>query len=116
MFRRFIWGTAQDYNQIKLTINGETVPAVDPLYYTKELQALKMSQSHIACTNKFSVDSLGISQRSWQISCENKHVFITARNPGRGSGGDILHREYIDQNEVFQYFEMIEKSSSWIPH
>lgn len=35
MFRRFITGTSSYYNQICLTINGEIIKAIDPLYYNK---------------------------------------------------------------------------------
>jgi len=103
MFRRFIWGTAQDYNQIKLTINGETVPAVDPLYYTKELTGFENEpKATLLATNTFSVD---IPEESPNAPGKS-HVKINMSllppeyTRERGSGGDTFAQaRYIDQNE-----------------
>jgi hypothetical protein len=38
-FRKFIWGTNRQFNQIKIWVNGRITPAFDPLFVTTELTA-----------------------------------------------------------------------------
>jgi hypothetical protein len=38
-FRKFIWGTNRQFNQIKIWVNGQITPAFDPLFVTTELTA-----------------------------------------------------------------------------
>lgn len=34
-FRKFLWGEAKGYEEIDITVNGEKVKAIDPLYFNK---------------------------------------------------------------------------------
>lgn len=103
MFRRFIWGTSQEYNQIKLTINGETVPAVDPLYYRKEFTGFEDEpKATLLPENTFSVD---IPEQSPNAPGKSEvRISMSLLPPEytreRQKGGDAFAKaRHIDKNE-----------------
>lgn len=103
-FRKFIWGTAKDYNDpISIQINGETVKAVDPLYVVKKGTGFD---------NEPPAKLLDPQVFPWVIPAEaeveqqrnditiNVSLLPDEYRRDSGKGGDSFAKErYIDRNE-----------------
>lgn len=103
MFRKFIWGTASDCQQIEITLNGEVIKAVDPLYITKNLTGFENEPpANSLPTNSFSVDIPEGSPNHGKKSTVtiNMSLLPDEYTRIRGKGGDqFAEARHIDTNE-----------------
>jgi hypothetical protein len=103
-FRKFIWGEAKGYGQIKITMNDKAVKAFDPLFVNKNLTGFEKEDS---------AELLVPQIISWKIPEEDlKDKYLTSDiiinisllpesyRRDSGQGGDPFARERkIDENE-----------------
>jgi hypothetical protein len=103
MFRKFIWGQVPEYQKLQITINGELVRAVDPLYVTKELTGFETEpQASELPQNSFMIEipegSPGHGQKSEVVI--RMSLLPEEYTRGRGAGGDQFAKDrHINHNE-----------------
>lgn len=102
-FRKFIWGEAEGYEEVKITLNGKIVNAFDPLYFTKKKTGFE---------DEPAAELLEPQPLPWNVPLEsgsdkqkstiwlNVSLLPEEYIRGQGSGGDTYAQErYIDKNE-----------------
>lgn len=103
-FRKFIWGEAKNYSQVKITINNKEVKAFDPLFVNKKQTGFE---------NEDSADLLVPQKITWKIPeidltntkltsdiIVNISLLPESYRRDSGQGGDTFARERkIDENE-----------------
>lgn len=102
-FRKFIWGEAEGYGEVSISLNGKSVLAFDPLFVNKtktgfddEPPAELMEPNHFDWTIPLSEKS---KKQKSKITI-NMSVLPDEYRRDRGQGGDSFARErYIDRNE-----------------
>jgi hypothetical protein len=102
-FRKFIWGEAKGYNQVKIRLNSRLVKAFDPLFVNKtntgfenEPQANLLESQKIPWTVPSDVES----EKQKSIITINISLLPDFYRRNEGMGGDNFAKErYINENE-----------------
>jgi hypothetical protein len=102
-FRKFLWGEAEGYDKVKISLNGKTIKAFDPLFVNKEStgyedepQAELLEPQKIEWT--VPLDSNSKKQKSAIIL--NVSLLPDEYRRERGKGGDTFAKDrYINRNE-----------------
>jgi hypothetical protein len=102
-FRKFIWGEAEGYNEIQISLNNKVIKAIDPLYVNKKNTGFE---------NEPSAELLSPQEIPWNIPIEDvsskqkSNIIINISllpdeyRRTRGAGGDQFAIErFIDRNE-----------------
>lgn len=102
-FRKFIWGEADGYKEVQITLNNKIVKAIDPLYVNKkntgfenEPKAELLTQQEISWNIPF--EDVSAKQKS-KIKI-NISLLPDEYRRTRGAGGDQFAIErFVDRNE-----------------
>lgn len=102
-FRKFIWGTAKDYDSVEISLNGEVIKAFDPLFHTKDKTGFETEPiSKLFPTNTLKWNIPLAEQPTKQKSNILINISLLPDEYVRtdGSGGDNFAQErYINRNE-----------------
>jgi hypothetical protein len=103
-FRKFIWGEAKDYGQIKITINDKTVNAFDPLFFNKKQTGFEKEDSaELLVPQKLIWKIPEIDLTNTKLTSDiivNISLLPESYRRDSGQGGDTFARDRkIDENE-----------------
>ena len=102
-FRKFIWGEAEGYDEIQITLNNKIVKAIDPLYVNKKKTGFENEDCAELLTPqiipwKIPLEDVSSKQKS-DIKI-NISLLPDAYRRTRGAGGDQFANErFVDRNE-----------------
>lgn len=102
-FRKFIWGTANNYDAVTISLNGQRINAFDPLFFSKDKTGFEdEAKSKLFPTNNLQWNIPVTENPNTQRSNISIDMSLLPNEYIRteGSGGDKFAQErFIDRNE-----------------
>lgn len=102
-FRKFIWGEAEGYNEVQISLNNKVVKAIDPLFVNKEKTGFENEPKAELLTQQeifWNIPHEDISSKQKSKIKINVSLLPDEYRRTRGAGGDQFAIErFVDRNE-----------------
>lgn len=102
-FRKFIWGEAEGYNEVQISLNNKVVKAIDPLFVNKQKTGFENEPKAELLTQQeifWNIPHEDISSKQKSKIKINVSLLPDEYRRTRGAGGDQFAIErFVDRNE-----------------